>query len=105
VTKAVWKFELKPDHTSVAAADLESGMYVFEIEMPTGAEILRAGMDGGQAVPCIWAMCPKGPGGSKSTLTFLAARTGAEIDDEHELVYIDTFVPAANLVWHLFEVL
>jgi hypothetical protein len=105
VTKTVWKFELKPDHASAAAADLEDGMYVFEIEMPTNAEILRAGMDGGQVVPCIWAMCPKGPGGSKSTRTFLATRTGAKIDDEHELVYIDTFVPAANLVWHLFEVL
>ena len=69
----------------------------FILELPGGAEILKADMQNG--MPVIWAIVD--PAMSNVERRFRLAGTGHEINSAG-LRYIDTFF-AGGLVMHLFE--
>lgn len=73
----------------------------FDLDMPAGAKILTAQMQGGESM--LWAMV--NPSNAKVVRHFRIAGTGHAIDCENELAYINTFqTDHGALVWHLFEV-
>lgn len=81
---AVWKYIVEVDGPPV--------------EMPTGAEILTAQMQGGDI--CIWARVNTEMQPEQRTI--IIAATGEGISPG--LAYIGTVIsPRTGLVWHLFE--
>ena len=102
MSKAVWKFPLRPDKRSLC-----------EIEMPAGAQALT--VDSATGEPCLWALVD--PEATKKTRGFYIAGTGHPVPTAqgNDLRYVGTFfVPAglsgqmmgmpATLVFHVFEV-
>lgn len=85
----VWKYKLELDGR-------------VEIEMPTGAAILHAGVYKGQSY--LW--CLVLPDAELATRVFRIYQTGHPIEEEIiKLKYIDTIqVGDASLVCHVFEV-
>lgn len=68
----------------------------FEIEMPEGAQVLTAQMQG--STPCLWALVnPEAP---KTIRKFFVYGTGHEIGEEG-IAYIGS-VQSNGFVWHVF---
>lgn len=85
--KTIWKFELRPAIT--------------KIEMPEGAQVLTAQMQGNQL--CLWALVD--PGAKKETRTFEVFGTGHPIN-EGNIMYITTFqMSGGAFIFHVFELL
>lgn len=81
----IWKFPIEPD---------------CKISMPTGAQILSAGVQFGQ--PCIWAMVD--PDAPEETRYFRSFPTGKTFDPRG-LGFIATIQGIeGSLVFHVFEV-
>ena len=74
----------------------------FEVEMPTGAQILTVQTQG--AEPVLWAEV--NPENEMEVRKFRVIGTGKEIADDGERVYVGTFqMVGGGLIWHLFETL
>lgn len=86
--QVVWKFELRP--------------WSAFIDMPRGARILRAGVDGTNTA-CVWALC--NPDASKEPRYVVAVPTGGDVP-RHATEYVDTFPLVEGggfFVFHVFE--
>lgn len=68
----------------------------FEIEMPEGAQVLTAQVQG--STPCLWALVnPEAP---KTKRKFFVYGTGHEINEEG-VAYIGS-IQMNGFVWHVF---
>ena len=75
----------------------------FSLELPQGAEPLRADIQGDTCV--LWCFVDKDET-RVETRDFIILGTGHPIDREYnDLYYVNTFYSHSRLVWHLFEVL
>lgn len=77
----------------------------FTLEMPEGAQPLRAMVQGDGGQPQLWALVD--PSRPMTTRCFCAFGTGHEIDqaDVPRIAFIDTFMlDGGALVFHLFEI-
>lgn len=88
--ETVWKYNFM----------LESHGTEFSLDLPKGASILTAQMQGNFAI--MWALVETEMVMTKRT--FVAYWTGAEMHDCHHR-YINTVTTSNGLVYHLFEVL
>lgn len=73
--------------------------FANRIDMPEGAVVLTAQLQGGQAM--LWALCD--PGAPKKTRKFEYFGTGWEIEQQQLSNYIST-LQVDGYVWHIFEV-
>lgn len=94
VQQAVWKFP-------VGVAD------EFDLEMPTGAQILSVQVQGDGNSPadvCMWAICPTHPSAGVEVRKFCVYGTGHWHPNISELKFIGTFqLFGGSFVGHLFE--
>ena len=70
-----------------------------QIELPAGAEIIHAGMDG-QLMPCVWAIVDPDIQ-ERETVKLHCIWTGVEIPPQATR-YLGTYISPGGLVWHVF---
>jgi hypothetical protein len=70
----------------------------FAMQMPVGAEILHAEMQGG--TPCLWALVDSE---APRELAFRLFGTGHPFPEDVALAHVSTF-QQGPFVWHLFRV-
>ena len=97
--RTVYKYAFK-DGTAPDGGEYASGAFLNDLEMPSGATVLRVGHDA-QELLCIWAMVD--PSALVVRRRFAGYLTGATLDEGDDRgAFLET-VLTGDLVWHIFD--